>query len=192
MAAQQQRSGPGRVRGRVTRVGERGGAALGAGRGAGQQRASGNAPSSLRAVGGTAGRARVDAGGARLRLRALHAMGHGSARIARATGVSEQAIQKITRGQVLTVRLALRDTIAELYEAWWDKRPPERTRYERAAASAARRRARIGNWCAGVGLDDDHLDVPGYRPACGWHPARGTGSAPDICLPTPQRKAGIA
>jgi hypothetical protein len=33
--------------------------------------------------------ARVDAGGTRLRLRALHVMGHGSARIARALGVRE-------------------------------------------------------------------------------------------------------
>src|SRR5215469_7718844 len=32
-------------------------------------------------------RARVDAGGSRLRLRALHVMGHGSAGIARALGV---------------------------------------------------------------------------------------------------------
>src|SRR6266702_4870331 len=32
-------------------------------------------------------RGRVDAGGTRLRLRALHVMGHGSARIARALGV---------------------------------------------------------------------------------------------------------
>src|SRR5260370_30453013 len=35
----------------------------------------------------TISRARVDAGGSRLRLRALHVMGHGSARIARALGV---------------------------------------------------------------------------------------------------------
>ena len=34
-------------------------------------------------------RGRVDAGGSRLRLRALHVMGHGSARIARALGVRE-------------------------------------------------------------------------------------------------------
>src|SRR5947208_12767817 len=34
-------------------------------------------------------RGRVDAGGTRLRLRALHVMGHGSARVARALGVRE-------------------------------------------------------------------------------------------------------
>jgi ribosomal protein S5 len=35
--------------------------------------------------------ARMDAGGTRLRLRALHVMGHGSARIGRALGVREAA-----------------------------------------------------------------------------------------------------
>ena len=40
-------------------------------------------------------RARLDAGGTRLRLRALHVMGHGSARIARALGVRETAIRDL-------------------------------------------------------------------------------------------------
>jgi plasmid maintenance system antidote protein VapI len=122
-------------------------------------------------------RARVDAGGARLRLRALQVMGHGSARVARAIGASEQAIQKLARGDTPTVTPQLRDAIARVYDAWWDKRAPERTRHERAAAAAARRRASRGNWCAGAGLDDDQLDIPGYHPACGWRPARGTGVA---------------
>ena len=104
-------------------------------------------------------------------------MGHGSARIAREAGASDQAIQKLIRGDVKTVSPQLRDAIAAVYDAWWDKRAPERTRAERAAATAARRRAIAGNWCAGAGLDDDELDIPGYRPAQGWRPARGTGIA---------------
>ena len=40
-------------------------------------------------------RVRLDAGGTRLRLRALHVMGHGSARIARALGTSEDTIQRL-------------------------------------------------------------------------------------------------
>ncbi len=135
---------------------------------------------------------RVDAGGTRLRLRALHVMGHGSARIARATGASDQAIQKITRGDVATVRPVLRDVVAALYDAWWDKRAPERNSRERAAATFARRRAIAGNWCAGAGLDDERLDVPGYRPVCGWMPARGTGVAPGIYPPIRDTQAGIA
>jgi hypothetical protein len=127
--------------------------------------------------------ARVDAGGTRLRLRALHVMGHGSARIARAAGASEKTIRKLARGDAKTVSPRLRDAVTAVYDAWWDKRAPQRTRAERAAAAAARRRAVAGNWCAAAALDDDQLDVSGYRPSEGWRPARGTGTAADIRSP---------
>jgi hypothetical protein len=125
-------------------------------------------------------RGRVDAGGTRLRLRALHVMGHGSARIARALGVREMTIRQITRGDARTVSPQLRDNVAGLYDAWWDKRAPARTRFDRGAATAARKRAIAGNWCAAAALDDDLLDIPGYRPRHGWKPATGTGVAPEI------------
>jgi hypothetical protein len=128
----------------------------------------------------TGPRARVDAGGTRLRLRALHVMGHGSARIGRALGVREMTILALVRGDTTTISPNLRDAIADLYDTWWDKRAPGRTRAERAAASAARRRARAGNLCAAAALDDDQLDDPGYRPRSNWRPATGTGTAPDI------------
>jgi transcriptional regulator with XRE-family HTH domain len=142
----------------------------------------------LKVTSGTLPRARVDAGGARLRLRALHVMGHGSARIARALGAREMTIRHIVRGDTATISPGLRDAITDLYDAWWDKRAPERTRFERGAATAARRRAIAGNWCAGAGLDDDELDTPGYRPASGWKPATGTGVAPDIRPPARPRR----
>ena len=129
-------------------------------------------------------RGRVDAGGTRLRLRALHVMGHGSARIARALGVREETIQRLVRGDTADVSPNLRDTIIELYDAWWDKRAPERTRAERAAAARARGRAAGGNWCAGAALDDGKLDTPGYRPQSRWRPATGTGIAADFNPPT--------
>jgi len=132
-------------------------------------------------------RARVDAGGTRLRLRALHVMGHGSARIARALGIREMTIRLIVRGDVTTVSSRLRDAATDLYDAWWDKCAPERTRFERSAATAARRRAIAGNWCAAAALDDDLLDTPGYRPHQGWKPATGTGIAPDIRPPARPR-----
>ena len=138
----------------------------------------------------TGPRAPVDAGGTRLRLRALHVMGHGSARIARALGVREETIQRLVRGDTAGVSPNLRDTITGLYDAWWDKRAPERTRAERAAAARARRRAAAGNWCAGAALDDDQLDKPGYRPLSRWRPGTGTGTAPDICPRHAQRKRG--
>jgi hypothetical protein len=136
-----------------------------------------------RALNGIAPRARMDAGGTRLRLRALHVMGHGSARIARALGSSEDTIQRLVRGDARTVSPPLRDAVADLYDAWWDKRAPERTRAERAAAARARRRAAAGNWCAAAALNDHQVDTPGYRPRAGYRPATGTGVAPDIRLP---------
>jgi hypothetical protein len=66
---------------------------------------------------------------------------------------------------------------------WWDKRAPARTPSDRGAATAARKRAIAGNWCAAAALDDDQLDTPGYQPQQGWIPATGTGIAPDICPP---------
>ena len=52
--------------------------------------------------------ARLDAGGTRLRLRALHVMGTGSARIARALGVREETIQRLVRGDARTISPPLR------------------------------------------------------------------------------------
>jgi hypothetical protein len=132
--------------------------------------------------------ARLDATGTRLRLRALHVMGHGSARIARAAGVHPVTIRKLVRGEARTVSAQLRTAIAGLYDAWWDKRAPGRTRFERAAATAARQRARAGDWCAAAALDDDWLDIPGYQPEYGWKPATGTGPAPDIHPPALQQE----
>jgi transcriptional regulator with XRE-family HTH domain len=139
----------------------------------------------MKVTGGALPRARYDAGGTRLRLRALHVMGHGSARIARALGVRETTIRHLTRGDTPTISATLRDAITDLYDLWWDKRAPERNKAEMGAATAARRRAIAGNWCAGAGLDDDQLDTPGYRPTARWKPATGTGTAPDITPPAP-------
>jgi hypothetical protein len=131
--------------------------------------------------------ARLDATGTRLRLRALHVMGHGSARIARATGAHPVTIRKLVRGDARTVSQHLRDAIADLYDTWWDKRAPACTRFERAAATNARNRAITGNWCAAAAMDDDQLDIPGYQPEYGWKPATGTGVAPDVRLPSRRR-----
>ncbi len=126
--------------------------------------------------------------GCRLRLRALVAMGHSPARLARALGegISVRAVQRILRGETTSIPPRQLDRIRDLYEAWWDLIPPERTRGERMAASAARRRAQAGQWCTGAGLDDDLLDEPGYDPYCAWRPATGTGVATDNPLQVPR------
>ena len=130
---------------------------------------------------------RVDAGGARLRLRAMHVMGHGSARIARAIGASPAVIRSLTRGETFTVSVRLRDRVTAVYEAWWDKRAPRGTPAEHAAATRARNRAIRGDWCAAAALDDDLLDVPQYQPEHGWRSAQGTGTAVHAELPTVAR-----
>jgi lambda repressor-like predicted transcriptional regulator len=144
------------------------------------------APATIRAIlgvtPGTLAPGRADAGGTRLRLRALHVMGHGCARIARAAGASPQVIRAITRGDTSIVPAALRDTITAVYDAWWDKQAPGRTPAEKTAATRARRRAITGNWCPAAALDDDDLDTPSYRPAYGWKAATGTGTATDYPL----------
>ena len=135
---------------------------------------------------------RVDAGGIRLRLRSLHVMGHDCTRIASAAGASPQVIRGVTRGRAATVSTSLRAAVIAVYDAWWDKQPPARTPAQQAAATRARDRAIRGNWCAPAALDDDQLDTPGYRPAYGWKPARGTGTAPDLpAPPAPPKEARL-
>jgi hypothetical protein len=123
---------------------------------------------------------RVSANGAMLRLRSLQAMGHSSARIARAVGCHEQTIQCVVRDGARTVNAKLHQAVVGVYDAWWDKRPPERTPAERAAANAARRRAVRNNWCQGGALDEALLDTPGYKPRAAYRSAPGTGIARDL------------
>ena len=128
----------------------------------------------------------VSVSGARLRLRALVAIGHSPARIARALseGVSVRTVRLILAGEPAALSARQLDRIRGLYEQWWDLCPPERTRGERVAAAAARRRAQEASWCTGMGLDDDLLDTPGYDPQCAWRPATGAGVATDDPLRT--------
>ena len=111
------------------------------------------------------------------RLRSLVAMGHDARRIADALRVRSDVIQAILRGEMETVGFGLRDLTCQLWDAWWDKRPPERTRGERARARAARMRAELAGWCTPLGLDEDQLDEPGYRPYARYRAATGTGTA---------------
>ena len=101
------------------------------------------------------------------------------ARIARALGQSEWIISRIINGNQNTVSPQLRADALALYDIWWDRRPPETTPAERAAATAARARAQRGRWSQPLGLDDEYLDTPGYRPRSTYRPAEGVGVADD-------------
>lgn len=122
----------------------------------------------------------VDAGGTMWRLRSLVAMGHDGRRIANALDVDADAIQAILRGDSTTVSPSLRDLTCQLWDAWWDKRPPERTVSEHERARAARSLAEHACWCPPLGLDEDELDEPGYRPYSRYREASGTGIATDF------------
>jgi hypothetical protein len=119
----------------------------------------------------------VDSGGTMWRLRSLVAMGHDAGRIAHALTLSPRTIEKILGGQADAVSPELRDLVRQLWDAWWDKRPPEQSRSERRAAGAARRRAKRCGWCPPLGLDEDELDQPGYRPYSRYREAMGTGTS---------------
>jgi hypothetical protein len=95
-------------------------------------------------------------------------------------------IQQLLRGEADAVTPELRDLACQLWDAWWDKRPPERTLGERRKARLARRRAETEGWCPPLGLDEDELDEPGYRPYSRYRPATGTGIAGEFRPTTPR------
>ena len=125
-------------------------------------------------------RKQLDAGGTIWRLRSLVAMGHDSSRIARAMNVRPETIRKLVRGDTTAVSPEFRDLACDLWNEWWDKRPPEVASSERAAASAARRRAERYDWPAAAARDEDQLDEPGYKPYSHYRPATGIGIAADF------------
>ena len=126
-------------------------------------------------------------GGTMWRLRALVAMGHTCSRMAAATGIPPATLRRIVRGDALTVSPALRQEVTVLFDAWWDKTPPQRTRQEKLAFHSALRRAALNNWPCPAGLDEEELDQAGYLPQCGWRYARGTTVADDY--PFAERRA---
>ncbi len=124
--------------------------------------------------------ARCGANGTMWRLRSLIAMGHDSARIARALHVPPPLVRRVVCGHAGTVTADFRASTCHLWDAWWDKAPPQRTPAQRRARARALRQARTCDWPAAAGLDEDQLDDPGYRPWCRYRPATGTGTAPDF------------
>ena len=119
---------------------------------------------------------RMDANGTAWRMRSLVAMGHDATRIARALDITPDVVRRLIRGDSRTVAVGFHALACQLWNAWWDKRPPERTVTERRAAARACRQAMTCDWPAAAGLDEDRLD----RPGCHYRPAAGTGVAADF------------
>jgi hypothetical protein len=107
--------------------------------------------------------------------------------MAAAIGAPPPTLRRIVRGEALTISPELRQAVIALFDAWWDKTPPLRTRQEKLAVANARKRAALNDWPPPAGLDEDDLDRPGYQPQCGWRYARGTGVADDY--PFAERRA---
>jgi hypothetical protein len=120
---------------------------------------------------------RAAANGPMWRLRSLIAMGHPTGRITAALAAPAHVIEPLIRGDRATITTTLAGDIGRLFEAWWDKQPPQRTPAEKAAASKARHRAARHGWPCPAALDDDDLDQPGYQPSAQWRHACGTGIA---------------
>jgi len=118
--------------------------------------------------------ARRDAAGTRRRLQALIAVGHPAVSLAAALGISPRVVWGILRGSTVTVSLEMHASVCVLYDKTWDLRPPERTAAQRRAAVAARRRAALQGWPTPMGLDDEQIDDPAYRPRARWRPVSGT------------------
>jgi hypothetical protein len=124
----------------------------------------------------------INAWGTRLRLRSLTAMGHNTRRMGDALGISQQMVTAIVNGLAIEVPVELAKDVVHLWEAWWDKVPPTRTRAEKDSFRAARGRAARYDWCCPLGLDEELIDDPYYIPGSGWLPATGTGIADDYPL----------
>jgi hypothetical protein len=141
---------------------------------------------------------RTPANGSMWRLRSLIAMGHTTGRIAATLGTTTSTINPFLTGQRHTVAVPLRDDITRLFDAWWDKHPPQATPADKTAAIRALGDAAVHNWPCPAALNEDQLDTPGYQPTDRWRYSKGTGPAAEDPLgkhrdlATNQRHAGLA
>ena len=107
--------------------------------------------------------ARVDGNGTRLRLRALVAIGWPMAELARRLDMEPTNITRLIHGRSQITR-ATAGRVAALYEQLWDAPPSPTNGYQRRAVTLARRYALARSWSVPMGLDDDRLNDPNYRP----------------------------
>jgi hypothetical protein len=116
---------------------------------------------------------RRDATGTRRRLQALIALGYPAASLAHRLGADPRRVKCVVRGTTATVTSLMHAAVHDLYDQLWDVRPAEGTLAERKAAAAARALATSKGWPTPMGLDDDRIDDPAYRPRTQWQPATG-------------------
>ncbi len=125
---------------------------------------------------GSAGLGRREACGSRRRLRALIAIGHSPAHLARQADITPARTRRLLTGQTRSVSPELHATVSALYERMWNQLPAEHSSRGAALAKAARRRAETAGWLPPMALDDDRIDDPAYRPRTAWRKAVGLPS----------------
>jgi DNA-binding XRE family transcriptional regulator len=106
----------------------------------------------------------VDATGSRRRLQALIRNGWSMPELAARLGCSRQALRDRLDCARVTAAGAAR--ISVLYDSLWDRTPPQGTRYEKTAATMARRYAAERGWVPPLAWDE--IDDPAASPADGW------------------------
>ena len=111
---------------------------------------------------------RVDPVGTTRRLQALIALGWSVRRLADDHQLDRQALDRALAGAPVLARTAA--AVRVMFDAIGDRRPPETTPLERAAASRARNVARAHRWPSPADWDDDDLDDPYSPPPAGYRP----------------------
>lgn len=100
--------------------------------------------------------------GTRRRIQALVARGWSLSQLAKRLGVAPTNFSRsIYSSGVLE---GTRKAVAALYEQLWDQEPPTGTRWEKIAATKARRYAAERGWLPPMAWDDDTIDDPTTQP----------------------------
>lgn len=107
------------------------------------------------------------AAGTRRRLQALVYGGWSVRQLAARLGRTQQNL-RLTLHRSQRVRPDVAAAVRALYDELWDQAPPGRDRFERAAATRARRYAREHGFAPPAAWDDDEIDDPAAVPAEGW------------------------
>jgi len=109
----------------------------------------------------------TDAAGTRRRLQALMRAGWSLGLLSARLGCSRQLLNKRLHLRS-HVTVATARAVAALYDELWDQAPPERDRFEKRAATMARRYAVERGFVPPLAWDDDTIDDPAAGPAEGW------------------------
>jgi hypothetical protein len=101
--------------------------------------------------------------GASRRLQSLVALGWSQSQIAQRLGMLPGNITALVHGRG-KVTYRRHRAVVELYDELSMVLPPQNDKWERVAASRARRYAKANGWLPPLAWDDDRLDDPTYRP----------------------------